>query len=118
MKDMGTKRRKDAIDSEAMAFYNKVKTLVGPSVSDYKVMDFIQLVCIFGFLPFDMIGWAPIESINSNAYKAINELHKSAFHQKGELPLEDATKHFNAAVKYIGSNVSWNFTPALAHNIH
>jgi hypothetical protein len=117
MKDMGTKRRKDAIDSEAMAFYNKVKTLVGPSVSDHKVLDFIQLACIFGFLPFDMIGWAPIYSTNSNAYKAINELHKCAFQQKGELPLEDATKHFNTAVKYIGSNVSWNFTPALAHNI-
>jgi hypothetical protein len=69
-----------------------------------------------------MIGWACIENTTSDAYRAINALYykKTTHLQQGgkdDLSLEDATKYFNAMVNYIGSNVSWNFTPALAHNI-
>ena len=118
MVDIGAKNRKDRANEEASLFVDRLKEIVGPGVSDDNVIDFVHLSCMIGLLPFDMIGWASIHSVSCRGYIGINALHKRAFvDQKGELPLEDARKHFNAAVKYICSNVSWNFTPAIAYNI-
>jgi hypothetical protein len=121
IKSVDAKRRKVAVDTHGLDFFRIVKECGGPGVSDSTIIDFIQLSCLLGFLPYDMIGWACIESTRSDAYRAINTFYQKTtqLHQgrKDDLSLEEATKYFHAMVKYMGSNVSWNFTPALAYNI-
>ena len=84
-------------------------------------LNFVQVAGLFGFLPMQMTRWACVNSPTSGAYKAINgffkERNKSLGKTMTELSVTDAEKYFSDAVKWIQSNVSWNFTPAIAENI-
>jgi Tfp pilus assembly protein PilW len=73
---------------------------------------------MFGFLPYEMIGWTCIDDQASDAYMAINAFYRKAFgnNVQEDLSLVDADKHFKAAVKYIASNMNWNATAAIVKN--
>jgi hypothetical protein len=62
-----------------------------------------------------------VNSPTSGAYKAINGFFKernlSLEKTTSNLSVTDAEKYFLDAVKWIQSNVTWNFTPSIAENI-
>ena len=81
MGEIETKWRKGDFESVAHEFVQKVKQIAGPGVDHIYTLNFIQVACLFGFLPLDMTRWACVNSPTSGAYKAINgffkERHKS-----------------------------------------
>ena len=122
VKDIAAKNRKGCADSTARYFHSRVQELGGPGVSHGYALNFIHLASMFGLLPYDIVNWACVNHKSSGAYKAINAFYKKSLvcdsrSEAMDLTEEVADKHFKAAVKYIGSNVNWNFSAALAENV-
>jgi hypothetical protein len=86
---------------------------------------------MFGFLPYEVVTWACVNSKTSGAYKAINSLYQcqllSVMKENNhfvpskyfnETSVDDAQQYFAGAVKWISQNVRYNFSHcSLAENI-
>jgi hypothetical protein len=121
VKSLEKRKRSDGVEAIGRRFYNKIQEIGGQGVCHEQAINFIQLASIFGFIPYDLINWVCVGPTTSYTYQAINYFYKKTFdcdkRRCEDISVEDAQKHFSAAVQYIASNVSWNFTSAIAYNM-
>jgi hypothetical protein len=113
-----TQRRRGTVDNVARQFLGALQSIAGPGISLTYAHNFLQVASMFGFIPYEMIGWTCIDDRSSDAYTAINALYREAFgsNVQDDLSVADADKHFKAAVKYIASNMNWNATAVTVKN--
>jgi hypothetical protein len=116
----------ECIDHQMHNLVRGVKSYVGQGANHRDLMDFIDVASFIGLLPFEAVTcWASVEEEEtSDAYKAIQEIYnkwsqESQSNSKNykELTVSVASQSFSAFVKWIASNVNWNFTHSLASNI-
>jgi hypothetical protein len=114
----------ECIDRQMNNLVRGVKSYVGKGANHSDLMDFIDVASFVGLLPFEAVTWASVGEETSDAYKAIKEIYndwtqESQSNSKNykELTVSVASQSFSAAVKWIASNVNWNFTHSLASNI-
>jgi hypothetical protein len=121
VKSLDKRKRSEGVEAIGRRFYNRIQEIGGRGVCHEQAINFIQLASMFGFIPYDLINWVCVGPTTSYSYQAINIFYKKAFdcnrRPSEDISVEDAQKHFSAAVNYIASNVSWNFTSAIAHNM-
>jgi hypothetical protein len=112
-------RQKGTIDEVARDFLYSIRNCAGVGISRDYAHNFLQVASLFGFIPYELICWSCIDDKTSDAYLAINSFYRNALGNRAidDLSLAQADKHFKAAVKYLGSNINWNFTSAIAKNI-
>lgn len=112
-------RGRGTVDDVARDFLYSLRNVAG-GISQMYAENFFQVASLFGFIiPYELLGWACIDDTTSEAYTMINKYYRDALGDKAkeDLSLGQADKHFKAAVKNMGSNINWNFTPAIAKNI-
>jgi hypothetical protein len=102
---------------------NNVRPILGPGISHVEMMNFIQVASLVGLLPYKSVGWAKVDDVNCDAFKVINRFYKQwcleypTSNTRKALTERHAVLYFSAAVKWISSNINWNFTHAMAENI-
>jgi hypothetical protein len=116
--EVATQKRKGTVDNVARFLIARVQRIAGPGISRVYAHNFMQVASMFGFIPFDLLGWTCIDDQTSDAYQMINNCYKNAFGRKvqDDLSVVDADRHFKAAVKYIASNMNWNATAVTVKN--
>jgi hypothetical protein len=122
LKSLDKRKRSDGVEAISRHFYNRIQEIGGRGVCHEQAINFIQLASMFGFILYDLLNWVCVGPTTSYSYQAINIFYKEALfdcdkRRSEDIRVEDAQKHFSAAVHYIASNVSWNFTSAVADNM-
>ena len=110
--DTKSRRRilEQSIHSAGMTIAHGIKRIF-KNAKHCHIMNFFELCTMFGYLPAQLCSWGTCLGETSDAYRAINYFHETAFPDRtNTLSVPEANQHMSQVVAWVSKNVNHNFT--------